>query len=168
VRPSAGDFGIADAEWFGHEIPIRGIAGDQQAALFGQGCTAAGSAKNTYGTGAFLLLNTGERRIHSASGLLTTVACGPRGEAVFALEGSVFIAGAAVQWLRDGLGILRNAAETEALARSLPDSGGVVFVPALAGLGAPHWEPAARGAVFGLTRGTSRRWRSRPARFWAR
>jgi len=156
VRPSAGTFGVADREWFGREIPITGIAGDQQAALFGQGCTAPGSAKNTYGTGAFLLLNTGGRLVHSRAGLLTTVACDERGKAAYALEGSVFIAGAAVQWLRDGLGLIAQAKETEDLARSVPDSAGVVFVPALTGLGAPHWEAEARGAIFGLTRGATR------------
>jgi len=156
VLPSSGVFGMADAEWFGHEIPVSGIAGDQQAALFGQGCTEPGSAKNTYGTGAFLLLNTGSRRIRSGGGLLTTIACDGAGRSAFALEGSVFIAGAAVQWLRDGLGLIAQARETETLARSVPDSGGVVFVPALAGLGAPHWESEARGAIFGLTRGATR------------
>jgi glycerol kinase len=156
VRPSSGAFGVADARWFGCEIPIAGIAGDQQAALFGQGCVTPGSAKNTYGTGAFLLLNTGARRARSTHGLLTTLACDARGRPAFALEGSVFIAGAAVQWLRDGLGIVAHAAETEALARSVADTGGVVFVPAFVGLGAPHWEPDARGALLGLTRGTTR------------
>jgi glycerol kinase len=156
VRPSSGEFGIADAQWFGREIPIAGIAGDQQAALFGQGCVSAGSAKNTYGTGAFLLLNTGARRARSTKGLLTTLACDVRGRPAFALEGSVFIAGAAVQWLRDGLGLIAHASETEALARSVPDTGGVVFVPAFVGLGAPHWEPDARGAILGLTRGTTK------------
>jgi len=156
VLPSAGTFGMADREWFGREVPITGIAGDQQAALFGQGCTEPGSAKNTYGTGAFLLLNTGERLVRSRAGLLTTIACDGRGAACYALEGSVFIAGAAVQWLRDGLGLIAQAKETEDLARSVPDAGGVVFVPALAGLGAPHWESEARGAIFGLTRGTTR------------
>jgi glycerol kinase len=156
VRPSSGVFGVADAEWFGAEVPIAGIAGDQQAALFGQGGFAAGSAKNTYGTGAFLLLNTGKQRARSARGLLTTVACDAQGGPAFALEGSVFIAGAAVQWLRDGLGLIAEAKETEALALSVPDTGGVVFVPAFVGLGAPHWESGARGAIFGLTRGTTR------------
>jgi len=155
VKPSSGLFGVADRQWFGREIPIAGIAGDQQAALFGQGCFAPGSAKNTYGTGAFLLLNTGERRAHSARGLLTTLACDAAGRAVFALEGSVFIAGAAVQWLRDGLHAIRAAAETEALARGVPDTGGVVFVPAFVGLGAPHWEAEARGTIVGLSRGTT-------------
>jgi glycerol kinase len=155
VRPSSGVFAVADARWFGREIPIAGIAGDQQAALFGQGCVAPGTAKNTYGTGAFLLLNTGTRRARSTHGLLTTLACDARGGAVFALEGSVFIAGAAVQWLRDGLGLIRTAAETEALARSVADTGGVAFVPAFVGLGAPHWEAEARGTIVGLTRGTT-------------
>jgi glycerol kinase len=156
VRPSAGVFGHADPSWFGRAVPITGIAGDQQAALFGQGCTEVGSAKNTYGTGAFLLLNTGVRRVRSRAGLLTTVGCDARGGACYALEGSVFIAGAAIQWLRDGLGLIAQARETEDLARSVPDTGGVVFVPALTGLGAPYWEAEARGAIFGLTRGTAR------------
>ena len=156
VRPSSGDFGTADAEWFGAEIPIAGIAGDQQAALFGQGCVTAGSAKNTYGTGAFLLLHTGARRVRSTRGLLSTVACDERGRPAYALEGSVFIAGAAIQWLRDGLGLIASAAGTEALARGVPDTGGAVFVPAFVGLGAPHWESGARGAIFGLTRGTTK------------
>jgi glycerol kinase len=156
VRPSSGVFGVADAEWFGAEVPIAGIAGDQQAALFGQGGFAAGAAKNTYGTGAFLLLNTGKKRVWSRRGLLTTVACDARGQPAYALEGSVFIAGAAVQWLRDGLKLIAGAQETEALAASVPDAGGVVFVPAFVGLGAPHWESEARGAIFGLTRGTTR------------
>jgi glycerol kinase len=156
VRASSGDFGVADARHLGHAIPIAGVAGDQQAALFGQGCWRAGQAKNTYGTGAFLLLNTGARRADSRRGLLTTLACGPRGEPVYALEGSVFIAGAAMQWLRDGLGLIARAAESEALARSVADTGGVYFVPAFVGLGAPHWEPNARGTIVGLTRGTKR------------
>src|SRR5207249_7784205 len=140
VQNSSGDFGTAAAEHFGAELPISGVAGDQQAALFGQGCWKPGQAKNTYGTGAFLLLNTGKRRAISKRGLLTTLACGPRGEPVYALEGSVFIAGAAMQWLRDGLGIIKQAAESDAMARSIEDTGGVYFVPAFVGLGAPHWE----------------------------
>jgi glycerol kinase len=136
-------------------IPVAGIAGDQQAALFGQACFEHGQAKCTYGTGAFLLLNTGVRPVASARRLLTTVAWSLGGETTYALEGSAFIAGAAVQWLRDGLGILRTSAEVEDLARRVPDSGGVVFVPALAGLGAPHWRPQARGLISGLTRGTT-------------
>src|SRR2546422_722173 len=137
-------------------LPVAGSAGDQQAALFGQGCVEPGQAKNTYGTGAFLLLNTGRERAVSKHGLLTTLACGARGEPVYALEGSVFIAGAAVQWLRDGLRIIRHAAETEQLAREVSDTGGLSFVPAFVGLGAPHWEPHARGTIVGITRGTTR------------
>ena len=156
ARNSSGDFGVAAAEHFGTELPISGVAGDQQAALFGQGCWTPGQAKNTYGTGAFLLLNTGKKRANSKRGLLTTLACGPKGEPVFALEGSVFIAGAAMQWLRDGLGLIAKAAESEPLARSVDDTGGVYFVPAFVGLGAPHWEPNARGTIVGLTRGSSR------------
>jgi glycerol kinase len=156
VRPSSGAFGLCRKEHLGCEVPITGIAGDQQAALFGQGGWEAGAAKNTYGTGAFLLLNTGARRARSTRGLLTTIACDARGAPAYALEGSVFIAGAAVQWLRDGLGLIRHAAETEALARDLADTGGVYFVPAFVGLGAPHWAPAARGTIIGLTRGTNR------------
>ena len=156
VRPSSGEFGVAASEHFGFELPIRGVAGDQQAALFGQGCWSAGEAKNTYGTGAFLLLNTGEIRPVPGDGLLATVACDAKGGYAYALEGSIFIAGAAVQWLRDGLGIIATAAETEPLARSLEANDGVYFVPALAGLGAPHWQPEARGTITGLTRGTTR------------
>jgi glycerol kinase len=131
-------------------VPIAGIAGDQQAALFGQRCVRAGMAKNTYGTGCFIVMNTGERCVASEHGLLATVAAGS-----YALEGSVFIAGAVVQWLRDGLGIIDSAHDVEALAATVPDSGGVVFVPAFTGLGAPHWDPYARGAITGLTRGTT-------------
>ncbi|HSD33306.1 MAG TPA: glycerol kinase GlpK [Gemmatimonadales bacterium] len=156
VRPSSGDFGVTAARHLGVELPIAGVAGDQQAALFGQGCWGAGQAKNTYGTGAFLLLNTGARPVSSAHGLLSTVACDAAGARAFALEGSVFIAGAAIQWLRDGLQILAAAAESERLAREVPDTGGVYFVPAFVGLGAPHWEAGARGTIVGLTRGTGR------------
>jgi glycerol kinase len=156
VRRSSGDFGVTAPEHFGTAIPITGVAGDQQAALFGQGCWAAGQAKNTYGTGAFLLLHTGGERVASAHGLLTTAACDAAGAPAFALEGSVFIAGAAIQWLRDGLQILAAAAESERLAREVPDTGGVYFVPAFVGLGAPHWEAGARGTIVGLTRGTRR------------
>ena len=156
VRPSSGECAVADAEWFGAEVPIAGIAGDQQAALFGQGCFTAGTAKNTYGTGAFLLMNTGAERVRSTRGLLTTIACDARGRPAYALEGSVFVAGAAVQWLRDGLGLIADAKESEALARSVADTGGVAFVPAFVGLGAPYWESGARGAIFGLTRGTTK------------
>ena len=136
-------------------VPVAGIAGDQQAALFGQACFDPGDAKCTYGTGAFILQNTGERPVASHSGLLTTVAWRVGGQTTYALEGSTFIAGAAVQWLRDGLGLIEAAADVEALAASVPDSGGVVFVPALVGLGAPHWRPDARGLVTGITRGTT-------------
>jgi glycerol kinase len=136
-------------------LPIAGIAGDQQAALFGQGCFAQGDAKCTYGTGAFALMNIGPRPLVSEHGLVTTAAWKIGSETTYALEGSAFIAGAAVQWLRDGLGIVRSAAEVEALARSVDSSGGVAFVPALAGLGAPHWDPDARGTITGLTRGTT-------------
>jgi glycerol kinase len=156
VRPSSGDFGVADAEHFGTAIPIRGVAGDQQAALFGQGCFKAGQGKNTYGTGAFLLLNTGDVRPAHGDGILATAACDAKGEYAYALEGSIFIAGAAIQWLRDGLGILSKAAESEEMARSLSSNDGVYFVPALTGLGAPHWNPDARGLIVGLTRGTTR------------
>jgi glycerol kinase len=156
IVPSSGVLGETDREHFGNSIPIAGLAGDQQAALFGQGCVQPGMAKNTYGTGAFLLEHTGDQRPRSTHGLLTTAACGPRGEPAYALEGSVFIAGAAVQWLRDGLGIITTAEETEVLAQSVPDTGGVTFVPAFVGLGSPHWEAAARGTIVGITRGTSR------------
>jgi glycerol kinase len=157
VRPSSGTFGrTRRVPGLPDGIPIAGIAGDQQAALFGQGCVRAGQSKNTYGTGCFLLLHTGERPRRSNAGLLTTIACGPRGEAAYALEGSVFVAGAAIQWLRDGLEILKHAADSDAIAVEVPDSGGVVFVPALVGLGAPYWRPDARGAIFGLTRGSTR------------
>ena len=156
VRPSSGDFGPVAGEHLGIEAPIAGVAGDQQSALFGQGCWTPGLAKNTYGTGAFLLMNTGAEPVVSKHGLLTTAACDARGGVAYALEGSVFIAGAAIQWLRDGLGIVQRAGESEAMARSLADNGGVYLVPAFVGLGAPHWEPDARGMMVGLTRGTSR------------
>ena len=157
VRASSGDFGRThNVPGLPDGIPIRGIAGDQQAALFGQGCASTGGLKNTYGTGCFLLLHTGSKRIPSGSGLLTTIACGPRGEPAYALEGSVFIAGASIQWLRDGLGLLKTAAESEALARQVPDAGGTILVPAFAGLGAPYWRPEARGLWCGLTRGATR------------
>lgn len=156
VRPSSDVYGMTDAAVFGAEVPIAGIAGDQQAALFGQGCLQQGMAKNTYGTGCFLLMNTGSKPIRSEHGLLTTVAWQIGGEVTYALEGSVFIAGAAVQWLRDELQLIREAAETEALALSVPDTNGVYFVPAFTGLGAPYWDPYARGTLWGLTRGTNR------------
>jgi glycerol kinase len=141
---------------FGGEIPVAGIAGDQQAALFGQACHAAGQAKNTYGTGSFVLLNTGTDAPDPGEGLLTTVAWGLGDETDYALEAAVFVTGAAVQWLRDGLGIIDEAGETEALAQSLDSNDDVYFVPALTGLGSPHWDPYARGTITGLTRGTSR------------
>jgi glycerol kinase len=156
VRPSSGVFGETTPDVLGTAVPIAGIAGDQQSALFGQGCTAPGMAKNTYGTGCFLLLHTGQDAVASHHGLLTTVACDERGGYAYALEGAVFVAGAAVQWLRDGLGIIRKAAETDRLARSVDDALGVYVVPAFAGLGAPYWDPEARGAVLGLTRGVTR------------
>ncbi|MBV9470739.1 MAG: glycerol kinase GlpK [Abitibacteriaceae bacterium] len=158
VVPSAGICAhTSPAVFFGQSIPVAGIAGDQQAALFGQGCYEAGLAKNTYGTGSFLLLHTGQQPVTSKAGLLTTIAWRIGDDPVeYALEGSVFVTGAAVQWLRDGLGIIGDAAETEALARSLASNEGVYFVPALAGLGAPHWDAYARGAIVGLTRGTTR------------
>jgi glycerol kinase len=156
VVRSSGVVEQTDPRHLGWSLPIAGLAGDQQAALFGQGCVSPGLAKNTYGTGAFLLVLTGDRVPSPAQGLLATAACGPAGEPCYAVEGSVFVAGAAVQWLRDGLGIIAQAAETEALARAVPDTGGVYFVPAFVGLGTPYWEPEARGTITGLTRGTSR------------
>jgi glycerol kinase len=156
VRSSCGVFGETDPSILGAAIPIAGIAGDQQAALFGQTCFETGSAKNTYGTGCFVLVNTGTEARRSASGLLTTIAWGIDGKVEYALEGSIFIAGAAVQWLRDGLGIIREAAETQALALEAKDNGGVYFVPAFVGMGAPYWDPFARGTILGLTRGTTR------------
>ena len=156
VRKSSGDFGKTRVEYFGASIPISGVAGDQQAALFGQACVNPGEGKNTYGTGAFLLLNTGKMRPLASEGILATIACDASGDYAYALEGSIFIAGAAVQWLRDGLGIIEKAPESEDLARSLESNDGVFFVPALTGLGAPHWKPDARGTIVGLTRGTTR------------
>jgi glycerol kinase len=155
IRPSAGIFGETVAGLLGAAIPIAGVAGDQQAALFGQACFSPGMAKTTYGTGAFLLLNSGRRPVRSAHGLLCSPAWRLAGGTDFALEGSVFVAGAAVQWLRDGLGLFRDAGEVEGLAASVPDSGGVVMVPAFTGLGAPYWAAGARGALLGLTRGTT-------------
>ncbi len=156
VRASSGSFGESDAVILGAPVPIAGVAGDQQAAAFGQACFAPGMAKNTYGTGCFMLLNTGEQAAPSSSGLLTTIAWQIGGRITYALEGSIFIAGAAIQWLRDGLGVIARAAETETLAASVKDAGGVYFVPAFVGLGAPYWDPYARGAILGLTRGTTR------------
>lgn len=157
LAPSSGVVGES-TDRFGAPkgIPVAGIAGDQQAALFGQGCYAPGDAKCTYGTGAFLLLNTGKEAVSSRNQLLTTVAWGIGHEVTYALEGSVFVCGAAVQWLRDGIGVISSAAETEELARSVPSTGGVYFVPAFVGLGAPHWNPHARGMITGITRGTTR------------
>ena len=158
VQPSSFVYGYTDPEnFFGQSVAISGIAGDQQAALFGQACYDPGLAKNTYGTGCFLLLNTGSKAVPSGEGMLTTIAWRIEHEPVeYALEGSVFISGAAVQWLRDGLGIINHAAETEGLAKSLSSNEGVYFVPALVGLGAPHWDPRARGTIVGITRGTTR------------
>ncbi len=156
VVNSSGVAAESTESMLGLRIPIAGIAGDQQAALFGHGGWKAGDAKNTYGTGAFLLLNAGDRRPARGGGLLTTIACDSTGAPVYALEASIFIAGAAVQWLRDGLEIISESAETEAMAASLESNDGVYFVPALVGLGAPDWEPQARGTIVGLTRGTTR------------
>jgi glycerol kinase len=154
VRPSSEIYGASVKSALGAEVPIAGIAGDQQAALFGQACHEAGMAKNTYGTGCFLLLNTGEHAIASRSGLITTCAA-QAGAKQFALEGSVFIGGAVVQWLRDGLKLIRKSVDVEKLAQTVTDSGGVYFVPAFTGLGAPHWDPFARGTLVGLTRGSN-------------
>ncbi len=157
VRPSAGVFGeTADLGWLPAGIPVAGIAGDQQAALFGQVCFQPGMAKNTYGTGCFMLLNTGPTPVPSKEGLLTTVAWQAGGTTTYALEGSVFIAGAAIQWLRDGLGLIAHAAESQKLAESVDDTGGVYLVPAFVGLGAPYWDMYARGTIVGITRGTAR------------
>jgi glycerol kinase len=157
VRPSAGDFGRLSRPYAaGRNLPIRAVVGDQQAALLGQGGHGLGGFKITYGTGCFLMLNAGQRRPAASPGLLTTLALDARGAPCFALEGSLFMGGAVVQWLRDGLGLIASADESEALARSVPDSAGVVLVPAFTGLGAPYWDPDARGALLGLTRGTTR------------
>ncbi len=155
VRPSSAEYGVTSAEITGIEIPLMGVAGDQHAALFGQACFAVGDVKCTFGTGAFMLMNTGGEPAPSSHGLLTTIGWQIPEGLTYALEGSVFIAGAAVQWLRDGLGIIESSGEVQALAESVPDSGGVVFVPALVGLGAPHWDSNARGSIFGVTRGTT-------------
>lgn len=152
VKDSSGLFGETEASLFGRPIPIAGIAGDQQAATFGQAAFEPGMIKSTYGTGCFVLLNTGERAVASRNRLLTTVAWRLGGNVTYALEGSIFIAGAAVQWLRDGLGVIREAAESEALAASIPDTGGAYLVPGFVGLGAPYWDAEARGAILGLTR----------------
>jgi len=156
VRASASDFGrVRGVPPLPDGLPIAGVAGDQQAALFGQCCVASGDWKNTYGTGCFLMLHTGDQALASQHGLLTTIACDARGQPAYALEGSVFTAGAAVQWLRDGLGLVTDAADCERRAASVDDSGGVVLVPAFTGLGAPHWRADVRAAVFGLTRGST-------------
>lgn len=155
VVPSSGVCGETVEQWFGRRIPIAGVAGDQQAATFGQACFEEGSAKNTYGTGCFMLLNTGPRAVASHNRLLTTIGWGMDGRVTYCLEGAVFVAGAVVQWLRDGLGLIRSSSEIESLAAQAEDTGGVVIVPAFVGLGAPYWDPYARGAVFGITRGTT-------------
>jgi glycerol kinase len=155
VRQSSEVYAETAPELFSVKIPIAGVAGDQQAALFGQMCIDGGMAKNTYGTGCFMLMNTGEQPVTSKNNLLTTIAWRIKGKTTYALEGSVFVGGAVIQWLRDGLGIIKTAAESEDLAASVKDNGGVYFVPALAGLGAPYWDQYARGAIVGITRGTT-------------
>lgn len=156
VRPSSGVFGMCDTQWFGCEIPIAGAAGDQQSALFGQNCFEEGSVKNTYGTGCFLLMNTGEKPVFSKNGLVTTIAWGIDGCVNYALEGSVFIAGASIQWLRDELKMIDSAEDTEYLACKVKDTGGCYVVPAFTGLGAPYWNQYARGIITGLTRGVNK------------
>ena len=155
VRSSSEVYGVTKTTLFAHEVPIGGIAGDQQAALFGQMCTEPGSVKNTYGTGCFLLMNTGEKPILSRNNLLTTVAWKIGDKVNYALEGSIFVGGSVVQWLRDGLGIIRSSSEIEALASTVEDNGGVYFVPALTGMGAPYWDQYAHGTICGITRGTT-------------
>jgi glycerol kinase len=155
VKSSSEVYGYTKTTLFAHEVPIAGIAGDQQAALFGQMCTEPGSVKNTYGTGCFMLMNSGERPIMSSNNLLTTIAWKIGDKVNYALEGSIFVAGSVVQWLRDGLGIIKSSSEIEALACSVEDNGGVYFVPALTGLGAPHWDQYAKGCIYGLSRGTT-------------
>lgn len=155
VKPSSGVFGETDPSFFGAPIPIAGVAGDQQAATFGQACYEVGMAKNTYGTGCFMLMNTGNKGVPSQNGLLTTLGWGIGNEIVYCLEGSIFITGAAVQWLRDGLKAITSSADVEALANTVPDNGGVYLVPAFVGLGAPYWDPYARGTIIGLTRGST-------------
>ena len=157
VMDSSGHFGLtASYHFFNYEVPITGVAGDQQAALFGQACFTQGMAKNTYGTGCFLLMNTGNKAMVSSHGLLTTIAWGLEGKVTYALEGSVFVAGSAIQWIRDGLGLISTASESERSAEAVESSDGVYVVPAFVGLGAPYWDDKARGAIFGLTRGTTR------------
>ncbi|MBW2567455.1 MAG: glycerol kinase, partial [Deltaproteobacteria bacterium] len=155
VKSCSEEFGVTDPAFLNSKIPITGIAGDQQAALFGQMCTEEGMIKNTYGTGCFIIMNTGETPKHSKNNLLTTVAWKLGDQVTYALEGSIFIAGAVVQWLRDGLGFITRSEQIEALANSVEDNGGVYLVPAFAGLGAPYWDQYARGAIFGITRGTT-------------
>ncbi len=156
VRDSSGYFGETEPELFGRALPITGVAGDQQASLFGQACFSSGEVKNTYGTGGFLLMNTGADCVDSRSGLLSTIAWGLDGRITYALEGSIFVAGAAIQWLRDKLQIITEASETEEIARSIPDTDGVYMVPAFSGLGAPYWDPYAKAAILGITQGTER------------
>ena len=163
VRDSSAVYATTSPEWFGAAIPLAGAAGDQQAALFGQLCLRPGMVKNTYGTGCFMLMNTGTTPVPSTHGLLTTLAWGLGGKVTYALEGSVFIAGAAVQWLRDELGIIRTAAETEQLAASLSGNDGVYLVPAFVGLGAPYWDSSVKGTLTGITRGTGRAHMARAA-----
>ena len=156
VKPSSHVYGYTDSKLFGREVPIAGAGGDQQCALFGQTCFGRGEVKNTYGTGGFMLMNTGTAPVNSHNGLVTTIAWGVDDKVEYALEGSIFVAGAAVQWLRDELGLIRNAAESEVLAKSVPDANGCYVVPAFVGLGAPYWDQYARGAIVGLTRGVNR------------
>lgn len=156
VKPSSHVYGYTDSKLFGREVPIAGAGGDQQCALFGQTCFERGEVKNTYGTGGFMLMNTGTAPVNSHNGLVTTIAWGVDDKVEYALEGSIFVAGAAVQWLRDELGLIRNAAESEVLAKSVPDANGCYVVPAFVGLGAPYWDQYARGAIVGLTRGVNR------------
>ncbi|MDX2431941.1 MAG: glycerol kinase GlpK, partial [Bacteroides sp.] len=155
VCSSSEVYGEVSEEFFSHPVPIAGIAGDQQAATFGQMCLSPGSVKNTYGTGCFILCNTGEKPVKSENNLITTIAWQINGKTIYALEGSIFIAGAVVQWLRDGLGLIKTSSQIEKLAESVEDNGGVYFVPAFTGLGAPYWDPYARGMIAGLTRGVT-------------
>jgi glycerol kinase len=155
VQASSANFGHVKSDWLGHSIPVGGVAGDQQSALFGQACFSAGMVKNTYGTGCFMLMHTGENGMRSHNGLITTSAAQVNALPQFAIEGSVFVGGAVVQWLRDGLHAIQNSGEVQALAESVPDSGGVMVVPAFTGLGAPYWKPDARGSITGLTRGST-------------
>ena len=156
VRPSSCIYGTTSPAYFGGEIPIGGAAGDQQAALFGQTCFSPGEAKNTYGTGCFLLMNTGETPVFSKNGLVTTIAWGMDGKVQYALEGSIFVAGAAIQWLRDEMRLIDSAADSEYMAQKVPDTNGCYVVPAFTGLGAPYWDQYARGAIVGITRGVNK------------